>query len=252
MATSTLHSRISADLRRQIETGVLEPGQQLPSEAELGRQYEVSRITVRQALQTLEQEGLVAARAGLGRIVRTRRSMLYRPQQEKEPRTSSTVDRFMSGLLQEGRTPSQSIDIAVEQASGVIAERFGVADGTPVVARKRVRSIDDEPFNINDTYYLHSVAKDTAVMDPADVPQGSNALIEEVVGREVHAIDEFYIRMPTPDEVSRLQLSTGTPVAVHYATGYTANDKVVRVEYFVLPGDRHVIAYQRIHPEVSQ
>ncbi|PKW13829.1 GntR family transcriptional regulator [Saccharopolyspora spinosa] len=251
MSSGTLHSRISDDLRKRIIEGKLTPGQKLPSEAELGREYDVSRITVRQALRTLEQEGLVAARAGLGRIVRARRNMVYRPQQEKEPRISSTMDRFMAGLVQDGRKPSQSIEIAVEQAKGIVAERFGVPEGTPVVARKRVRWIDDEPYNINDTFYLHSVAKDTAVMEPADLPQGSNSVIENILGREVKAIDEFYVRMPTPEETSRLDLSAGTPVAVHYVTGYTADDKVVRVEYFVLPGDRHVILFQRDHHMVE-
>ena len=116
------------------------------------------------------------------------------------------------------------------------------------MARKRVRFIDGEPFNINDTYYALELAKDTAIMSPVDIPEGSNSLIRQLVGPEVRAVDEFYIRMPTPEEAQRLRLSTGTPIAAHYCTGYTVDEKVVRVEYFVLPGDRHVIVYERMHP----
>jgi GntR family transcriptional regulator len=86
-------------------------------------------------------------------------------------------------------------------------------------------------------------------MSPADIPRGSNRLVEDMIGDEVRAIDEFYIRMPTPKEAQRLALNQGTPVAVHYVTGYTADDRVVRVDVFVLPGDRHVILYERIHPK---
>jgi DNA-binding GntR family transcriptional regulator len=86
-------------------------------------------------------------------------------------------------------------------------------------------------------------------MNPVDIPTGSNYLIEAIIGREVRAVDEFYIRMPTPEEARRLNLSTGTPVAIHYTTGYTADDKVVRVDYSVIPGDRHVILYERVHAE---
>jgi DNA-binding GntR family transcriptional regulator len=239
---------MTSDLRKLITSGELAPGSPLPSESQLGEQYQVSRPTVRRALQTLEQEGLISAHAGRGRIVRDRRAMVYRPQQEFEPRRSSNMDRFTTALSEEGRQPSQSIGVAIEGASGIIAERLGVPEGTPVVVRKRIRFIDGEPFNINDTYHTLEVARNTAVMNPSDIPEGSNVVIEKVTGPEVRAVDEIYVRMPNPDEASRLKLSTGTPVAVHYCTGYAKDDQVVRVEYFVIPGDRHVIVYDRVHP----
>lgn len=248
MADDTLHGQMASDLRTLITSGELKPGSPLPSEAQLGEQYGVSRPTVRRALQTLEQEGLVSAHAGRGRVVRDRRAMVYRPQQEFEPRRSSTTDRFMTALSEEGRQPSQSIEVAVENAGRMIAHRLGVPEGTPVVARKRVRFIDSEPFNINDTYHTLELAGGTAVMNPEDIPEGSSSVIEELIGPEVRAVDEIYVRMPTPEETRRLKLSTGTPVAVHYCTGYTQDERVVRVEYFVIPGDRHVIVYDRVHP----
>ncbi len=248
MSDTTLHGQMTSDLRTLITSGELQPGAQLASESQLGEQYGVSRQTVRRALQTLEAEGLISAHVGRGRVVRNRRTMVYRPQDESEPRRSSTTDRFTTALSEEGRRPSQTIAVVVEQVSGIIAERLGVPEGTSAVVRKRVRSLDGEPFNINDTYYLLSLATNTAVMEPVDVPQGSNTLIEELIGPEVRAVDEFYIRMPNPEEVRRLNLSTGTPVAIHYCTGYTKDEKVVRVDYFVIPGDRHVIVYDRVHP----
>lgn len=249
---STLTDKMAADLREQIRSGVLKPNDLLPSEAQLGAQYDVSRVTVRRALERLQQEGLIASQTGRGRIVREQRPMVYRPQQENEPRISSTMDRFMSFLAREGRKASQSIEVSVEEANEIVAKRFGVKAGTPVVARKRVRSIDGEPFNINDTYYLHNIVKDTSIMSPADIPRGSNRVVEDIIGDEVRAIDEFYIRMPTPEEAQRLGLSQGTPVAAHYVTGYTADDKIVRVDLFVLPGDRHVILYERVHPTTEE
>jgi GntR family transcriptional regulator len=248
MPATTLYGQVAADLRESIASGQLSPGAVIPSETQLVEQYGISRVTIRRALMTLEAEGLISAHQGRGRVVRDRRTMIYRPQQEYEPRISSTMDRFTAALAHEGRQPSQTIEVAVESATPVIAKRLGVPEGAPVVARKRVRSIDGEPTNINDTYHRHDLVKDTAVMDPRDIPEGSNTIVERVIGREVRAIDEFYIRMPTPEEARRLHLGVGTPVAVHYCTGYTADDQVVRVEYFCLPGDRHVILYERIHP----
>jgi GntR family transcriptional regulator len=252
MTADTLHSHVADELRRAIDEGTHPPGAELPSEAQLQAQYGVSRVTVRRALQTLEQEGLVAARAGRGRVVRERRAIVYRPQADEEPRRSKTMDRFMTSLSEEGRKPAQTIEVRVESADKIVAERYGVPADTPMAVRKRVRSIDGEPFNINDTYYLLELVKDTPIMNPADIPEGSNAVITRLLGREVRAIDEYYIRMPNPEEANRLALSTGTPVAVHYLTGFTAEDRVSRVEKYVLPGDRHVIVYEREHPKPPQ
>ncbi|WP_460404976.1 GntR family transcriptional regulator [Actinophytocola sediminis] len=248
MASEPLHSTVAADLRRSISEGKYEPGQALPSEAQLEAKYGVSRVTVRRALLTLEQEGLVAARAGRGRVVRERRDMVYRPQADEEPRRSKTMDRFMASLTEEGRKPTQSIEVQIESADKLVADRYGVPQGTSMAVRKRVRSIDGEPFNINDTYYLLDMVKDTPIMSPTDIPEGSNAVITRLIGREVRALDEYYIRMPKPEESERLALSTGTPVAVHYLTGFTADDHISRVEKYVLPGDRHIIVYEREHP----
>jgi GntR family transcriptional regulator len=120
------------------------------------------------------------------------------------------------------------------------------------VVRRRVRSLDGEPFNINDTYYPYEQALHTEVMDPADIPAGSNhAFMERRGYREARNIDEIYVLMPTPEEVARLQLPSGTPVACHYLTAYTADDVPLFVDVFVLPGDRHVIVYERVVGEAG-
>ncbi|MGH8951611.1 MAG: hypothetical protein ACRDX9_09315 [Acidimicrobiia bacterium] len=64
----------------------------------------------------------------------------------------------------------------------------------------------------------------------------------------MRALDEVYVRMPTPDEVHRLKLGPGTPAAMHVITGITAQSKPVRVVVNVLPGDRHVLAWERQRP----
>jgi hypothetical protein len=54
--------------------------------------------------------------------------------------------------------------------------------------------------------------------------------------------------MPTPEEAQRLSLGPGTPVACHVCTGTTSDDQPVRAAINVLPGDRHVIVYERAMP----
>jgi GntR family transcriptional regulator len=248
-ADQATYRRIADDLRTQIRDGQYAPGDLLPTQQELSDRYGVARMTTRQALAELVSEGLVRSHQGKGMVVRGRQHMVYRPQREYEPRTSAEMDRFMSTLYQEGRNPSQTIDVAIVPAPALVADRLGIEHNDRVVVRRRVRSIDGEPFNINDTYYLYDLAINTEIMNPEDIPRGSNNVLIDSGFREVRAVDEFYVRMPDPEEVRRLSLEPGTPVVCHYATGYTENNKPTRCDVFVLPGDRHVILYERIHPE---
>jgi DNA-binding GntR family transcriptional regulator len=247
-AALAAYQRIANDLRAQITSGGLEPGALLPSQQDLQDQYGVARMTVRQAITVLVNEGLVTTQQGKGVMVRNRQHMVYRPQAEHEPRIGREMDRFMSHLSRDGRTLSQTIEVSVVNASRLIAQRLDVASGAAVVVRKRVRSLDGEPFDINDTYYPYELAQGTEIMSPVDIPRGSNVVLADHGYREVRAVDEIYVRMPRPDEVQRLSLSPGTPVAAHYVTGYTAKDEPVRCDVFILPGDRHVILFERTHP----
>ena len=49
--------------------------------------------------------------------------------------------------------------------------------------------------------------------------------------------------MPTPEEINRLGIWTGTPVAEHIRTGYTAEDRAVRVMVSIVPGDTLILQY---------
>jgi GntR family transcriptional regulator len=251
MSAVPAYQRIASELRGLITSGELAPGALLPSQQDLQDQYGVARMTVRQAIAALVNEGLVTSQQGKGVVVRDRKHMVYRPQAGREPRISEEMDRFMSYLAKEGRQPSQTIDVSVVSAPPLVAQRLDIEPGSPVVVRKRVRSLDGEPFNINDTYYPYELAQGTEIMSPEDIPRGSNFVLEDHGYVEVRAVDEIYVRMPQPDEVQRLRLSPGTPVAAHYATGYTANDEPIRCDLFILPGDRHVILFERVHPQTT-
>ena len=65
-ASTRRYVEVANDLRERIESGAYEIGSHLPTEAQLTRQFDVSRSTVRQALGTLEEAGFIARRQGSG------------------------------------------------------------------------------------------------------------------------------------------------------------------------------------------
>jgi DNA-binding GntR family transcriptional regulator len=248
-AGAPAYQRIAATYRNKIMSGELLPENQLPTEHEIADQFGVVRQTVRAGLGILVTEGLIVARRPHGYFVRQREHMIYRPQQKSRPRPATPeMDRFSQQIVAEGRTPSQTIEVSLVQATPELAQRLQVNEGDTIVARRRVRFINGEPTNINDSHFPIDLVKDSEIMLPTYLPRGTDQVLVELGYRQDHAIDEIFIRMPTPAEIHRLDLGPGTPVAVHFDTGYTVEGLPVQCAVNVLPGDRHKIVFERHWP----
>jgi GntR family transcriptional regulator len=245
-ATAPAYQRIANTYRNKIIAGELRSGDQLPTEHQIADQFGVVRQTVRTGLGVLVTEGLIVARRPHGYFVREREHMIYRPQGKSRPRPATPeMDRFSQQILAEGRTPSQLIEVSLVQAGPELAERLQVEVGATIVARRRIRFINGEPTNLNDSHFPIDLVKDSEIMSPAYLPRGTDQVLADLGYRQDYAIDEIFVRMPTPSEIHRLALGPGTPVAVHYDTGYTAAGRPVQCAINVLPGDRHKIVFER-------
>ena len=156
-----LHEQISSWLREEIDSGSLPPDAQLPSEHDLCQQFGVSRVTVRRALQTLEADGLIFRRQGLGSFVCDRRMA-----QGLVRLTDFAQDMARAGLEASSRVLHQEN----EPAPAPIAERLALAPGSPVLRLDRLRLGDGEPLALDRTwippYYAqlvhgHDLARET-------------------------------------------------------------------------------------------
>ncbi len=138
-----LYHQLSQLLRAAIEQGTYHPGDRLPSEPELIREYGVSRITVRQALDELEAEGLVMRRHGKGTYV-------------AEPRIEQELLRltdFVEDMERAGQHPSSRVLAFVhEPVPPMVARALQLPAGTEVVRVDRVRLADDRPIAYDMTW----------------------------------------------------------------------------------------------------
>jgi len=245
MADEPITQRITADLRSQIQEGILVPGALLPSETEVASQYGVSRQTARNALQALEHEGLVVVRPRRGRIVRSSQRLRWRLSEFERPdRTGSgTSDAWETDIESQGHDPTRQ-DLEVERITPPdnIITRLNLDPRTDiVVVRRHVRYIDGKPAIISDDYFDERIVRGTELAEPEDTTREN--ILAEAGYEQVYDIDEIITRMPTPDEIGRLRISTGTPVAEHIRTGYTATDRAVRVMISIIPGDTLILQY---------
>ncbi len=245
MATEPITQRISADLRRQIQEGKLPPGALLPSETEVARDYNVSRQTARSALQALEHEGLAVVRPRRGRIVRSNQRLYWHLSEFERPDHTvlTTSDAWETDIESQGHDPTRQ-DLQVERIAppDSIATRLNLNPRTDVVVvRRHIRYIDGKPAIISDDYFDERIVEGTELAEPEDTTREN--ILAEAGYEQVYDIDEIITRMPTPTEVERLSISTGTPVAEHIRTGYTAENRPVRVMVSIIPGDTLILQY---------
>lgn len=244
-----VYQQLADSLRAKIATGELAPGEQVPTEKALVEEFGASRATVRQGLMVLVNEGLIVASRPRGYFVRRHELCYFRPQAEWEEHPASPeMDRWMTEQTTLGRVPSQRINVEIIQPPGRVADRLALSPGDLVVVRRRVRYLNDEPFNINDTFYPFELVQGSELINPADIVRGASQILTELGYEQTRAIDEIEARMPLPDEVSRLELSAGMPVVVHRHTGFTEGNKAVRHTINVLIGSKHVILFERTKP----
>jgi len=137
------HEQISDYLREQIEAAVYEVDEQLPSEKELGETFDVSRVTVRRALQTLEHEGFIYRRQGLGSFVEERHET-----QGLVRLTDFSQDMAQAGL----RATSAVTHFAAEPAPGYVAAKLEIELDTQVVRLDRLRKGDGNPIAFDRTW----------------------------------------------------------------------------------------------------
>jgi GntR family transcriptional regulator len=244
-----LWANVATALRDAISRGEYKPGDTLPTENELADAHGVSRDTVRRALNRLTQEGLLTpGRGRLGRQVRKSKPLTFyairsESQQRVAERRSAGMDAWVADADEQGRTAAQAISVSMEEAEPEVATRLEIPEGELVVVRRRLRLIDGAPHNLNDTYYLREIAEGTSIMHPANVVQGTIALMADLGYEQVRFRDDLETRMPTPDEADRLQIPPGVPVLVQYRTGYTA-ERPVKLTITAWPGDRASLVYE--------
>ncbi|MEY8039162.1 GntR family transcriptional regulator [Saccharopolyspora cebuensis] len=227
--TKPLHTQLADDLRKEISEGHLRPGDALPSEAELGRVHSISRITVRKALQTLEHEGLVAAAAGRGRVVRDQKVYDWHlVDYEKKHRSHPDLDGWASDVVDQGGTPNETV-VAVEVVDPPAEVKAKLALGAEGAAllRRRVRSINGKPAQLSSSYFPYEMVKGTVFMLPGS-QSAQGGLLASIGRPQRRKHHEITARNASPDEAEELQLLPGTPLIQHIVVGYDEDDVAVR------------------------
>jgi len=150
MTTSNLHrqpalplyERIKGALREGILNGHYAPASLLPSEAALGAHFNASRITVRQALADLQNEGLIFRRHGKGSFV----------SQPKAFQNVTALQGFAEAMSQGHAIRNRVLKLQTVPAPTDVAQALQLAPDTAVTELHRVRLLDQVPVSLEVTW----------------------------------------------------------------------------------------------------
>ena len=176
MAARPMYQQIAEDLRAQIESGVLEPGAQLPTELELRDRYDSSRNTIRDAIKRLTSQGLVETRPGQGTFV-TRSVDPFVTVLTSDPEGGGDEGTaYLSAVETSHRRPSVPTPrVEIQVPSAAVRRRLRVSPGTQVVSRHESRSIDDIPWSLQTSFYpMDFITKGaTRLLMAEDIAEGA-------------------------------------------------------------------------------
>lgn len=242
-----LYQQLASLLREQIRTGELAPGARIPTEAQLADQYAASRNTIRLALDVLRNEGLITSLQGRGSFVRSEPPMRYYASLSGSRRKRLEADRSKDTFAQQveayGKIPRQVSTVEVLPAGVEIGSRLGLGPEQEVAIRRRVMYADSEPIQLGDSYYPLRMVQGSKIMDEADVPEGTDQVLEDLGHVPTRYEDEITWRMPTADEATKLRIGPGIPVGLLTRVSFDQHDERIEVYVVTLPGDRHVLRY---------
>lgn len=221
------HYQLAEILRRKIAAGELKPGDRLPAENELCRQYQVSRGTVRKALNTLFHEGRVYSEQGRGTFVASK---------SVEP-VFMTLAGFDAEMQKQHHQPkTRLLALEVIPASPRVAEKLAISAGDLVIHIDRLRMVDERPI-VFETRYLAQSLCPWLPGDDLEHESIHSLLVKKYKIPLVRTVHTIEAQVLTPEQASLLQVQPGAPAFFIDRLTYTVDAQ----------GERPAVWYQALY-----
>ncbi|WP_382304559.1 GntR family transcriptional regulator [Herbiconiux sp. UC225_62] len=220
-------------VREQIASGAYGEGMRLPAERELCLTLNVSRVTLRKALVSLVEEGVLSSSHGRGWYV-------SQPDGGEAPAGDwpNSLESFSETAARMGLvSDSLVIEQRISPATLDEGEELGVAPGTPLLRLGRVRRLDGVPIAIDNTRVPASL-----IPQAADVDFATGSLYATLGDSGIDiARAEATIEARDADATiaKHLDIEVGRPILVMKQTSVDARDRPVLISTIEYSGDRY-------------
>ncbi len=209
MGNKPMYRQIADALREKISAGELKPGDALPTESSLQEAFNVSRVTVRQALKLLTEEHIVESIQGSGTYVKEERVNydIYQLTGFYEKLADRNVD-----------THSEVSIFEVLKADAKLAEKLNLSHDDKVWHIKRVRFIKQKPVNLEETWMPLALFPDLTW----EVMENSKYHYVEQIKKLVidRSEQELVPIMPSEEAIAALSLDPAKPILEKSPAGF--------------------------------
>ncbi|HEY6314787.1 MAG TPA: GntR family transcriptional regulator [Streptosporangiaceae bacterium] len=242
-----MYRQIAEDLREQIESGGLRPGQQLRTELELRDRYGASRNTVRDAIKWLTNLGLVETKPGQGTFV-VQKIDPFVTTLTGDPQTGWGGDEgavYLSEVSKQNRKPMSSpLQVEIQEASDDIATALRITKGAEIISRHERRFIDGIPWSMQTSFYPMEFADRGAerLRSARNIDEGTVQYLARTLHiRQVGYRDRITVRTPNPTEADFFKLPADGRIPMYEITrtAYDGNGQPMRLTATVYPADRN-------------
>lgn len=241
-----LYYQLEILLRKQIEEGFLKPGDPLPSETSIADEYDVSRITVRRALDRLEEDGLIARRQGK----RTRVSPGYVPPDTE--RTHVPDYRGFEDELRrlELRPVAEVLEATTGTPTKYIANLLALSPDDKIVRIRRRGKVDNKPIWLEARYFPADVGAPLLEIDPAS--DSILNLLANKVGVEIEAVDAtIKAVIASKRQADLLDIEDCSPLILHESITIAKNRRHVQVLQAFLRADYYQLKLEAAPADIQ-
>jgi len=242
---------IAADLAALIEGGRWQPGDRLPSETELARQFKVSRPTLRKALTALASEGLVESVQGSGWYVHADRRMNFPLDGIDLGEVATRDSAWNVWVASLGKVSTNRLVVSTVLPPRDVAARLTLGSEDYCLMRRRARFVNEEPWMLSDGYFPLDVVVDTPLAtegegDAVDMVHPTPVAWLAAHGMAPHrSRSEIGARMPTEFEARALDVNPAVPVMAMFTTSWTGDGRPIRCTVDIFPAHRFLLTTQR-------
>ncbi len=224
-----LYHQLKEIMREKIRSGEWKPGDLIPSERELSEQYSISRMTARQAVTELVNEGVFFREQGRGTFV----------AQRKITQQLMRLTGFTDDITARGQRPSTRVLCAeMRPADDATAERLQIYAGQPVVYLQRLRLADDEPLAI-EVSHLSFRGCERLLEEDLEHQSLYRVLETRIALPLLEADQELEAGLAAEPDARLLQIPVGSPVLYTRRTSYTDRNRPVEFAKAVYRGNRY-------------
>ena len=226
-AITPLYVQLMEELETSIRNGVYKPGDKIMTEAEMAKEYGVSLITVRKAVGSLMEKGLVVRKQGKGTFV----------TKPKYSRNMKKLQSFTEMCEQMGVKPgAQVLENRLIMADKKVADRLGIEPGSNVVYISRLRLADGEPVQVEKSYFPLKYA----FLLEEDLNNGSMfECLKEKAGAKVASSEKMIeLCRATAEEAALMDVKKGDYLLFVKSTAYDENGEPMYAGIQLINGER--------------